>query len=343
MTPTDKTRVLIGLPVLDNIEMTRACLASLLRTTDTDRLDLAVEVLIVDNGSADDIAGLAEEFAAESRFPVHYLRNETNQGVAIAWNQMLRFDPTSGRAEAADGRFSYDYYVISNNDVIYGPDWLQPLVETLESDPRIGWAAALENGSPVLTELMESHAKTRRHHVDPNRPYTAETIGQSVEAIYAEWGGHDEFCRLIKDSGLPLFIENGQSAVCFIIRPAMVAQIGYFDEDYSPVGINEDLEYFLRMAKILAPPGLTDEVYPPEKRWRYGFCGRSVLHHNWCMTRQGRNFDGRAWDKQKEKNWREKFGKSRKYHSKLLPPLAGRVAAETSTRKGSLLKRLRRD
>lgn len=332
--------VLIGLPVLDNGEMTRACLGSLERLTDTDRLNLDVEVLIIDNGSQEDIAGLTAAFKAQSRFPVHYHRNQTNQGVAIAWNQILRFNPASGRPDQPAGQFAYDCYIISNNDVIYGPDWLQPLLEAMESGPRIGWTAALENGSPVLVDLLESHDHTRRHHVDPNRPYTAQTIESSVEAIYAPWGGHEEFCRRVKEGGLPLFIEHGRSAVCFAMRPALVEQVGYFDEDYSPIGINEDLEYFLRMAQLVRPPELDESAYPPGDRWRYGFCSQSVIHHNWCMTRQGTNIDGRSWDNQKKKYWREKFGRSRKEMSDLLPSVAETIGAPKSGR--GLLARFKR-
>jgi len=44
-------KILIGIPVLDNVEMTRTCLEYLFRNTKTDTLRLRVSVLIVDNGS----------------------------------------------------------------------------------------------------------------------------------------------------------------------------------------------------------------------------------------------------------------------------------------------------
>ena len=104
-----------------------------------------------------------------------------------------------------------------------------------------------------------------------------------------------------------------------MVKPAMIKQIGYFDEDFWPIGVSEDLEYFLRMEKIIQPPGLSDDVYQPEKKWIAGFCGKSVVHHNWCSTHQGKDFDGRGWDKAREKNWKKKFRKSKKYFTKLLP------------------------
>ena len=311
-------KILIGIPVLDNIEITRACLHHLYKYTDTNRLNLNVSLLILDNGSRDDIAGLLRQEFGDPRFPTYYLRNPINLGVAIAWNQILRFSPENVPGPS----FYYDYYVISNNDALFGPDWLQPLVEAMLSDNRIGWVSVMENGSPVLDELIEAHSLSKKHRVDPGTPYTTEVIHESVEQIYKKWGGHKSFCQLIKKKKLPGLIpfrKAGRSAVCFMVRPAMINQVGFFDEDYAPIGISEDLEYFLRMERLLTPSWLTEAKYPEDEKWKSGFCGRSIVHHNWCSTHQGPNFDGRKWDKAREKNWKAKFGKSKKYFTKLLP------------------------
>ena len=53
----------------------------------------------------------------------------------------------------------------------------------------------------------------------------------------------------------------------------MIDQIGFFDQDFSPIGIAEDLEYFLRMERILMPSWLTDEMYPEDSKWK---CVRGV-------------------------------------------------------------------
>lgn len=304
--------------MLDNIEITRACLQHLFRNTETGRLNLDVHVLIVDNGSERDAKALfASEFPSPP-LPVHYLRNHQNKGVAIAWNQILNFSPEPNHGKD----FYYDYYVISNNDALFGPDWLQPLVEAMESDKAIGWVSAMENGSPVMNELIEAHALSKEHRVDPKKPYTTDVINRGLDMIYAKWGGHDSFCRFIKDKNVPLFIpfrKEGRSAVCFMVRPAMIEQIGFFDEDYAPIGISEDLEYFLRIEQILMPSWLTNERYPRGSKWKCGFCSKSIVHHNWCSTHQGPKFDGRKWDKMREKNWKAKFGKSKKYFTELLP------------------------
>jgi len=311
-------KVLIGIPVLDNIEITKACLQHLFRNTKTDRLNLEVSVFIVDNGSELNIENvLRKEFSTEI-FPLYFRRNPHNLGVAPAWNQILKFAPQQNH----ENGFYYDYYVIANNDALFGVDWLQPLVEAMESDEKIGWISAMENGSPVLDELIEAHALSKKHRIDPQKPYTAQHITQGLEIIYEKWGGYDAFCHFIKNKNLPLFIPyrgEGRSAVCFMVRPAMIKQIGFFDEDYAPIGIAEDLEYFLRMEQILLPSWLTPDRYPPEAKWKCGFCGQSLVHHNWCSTHQGPKFDGKKWSKMREKNWRAKFGKSKKYYTALLP------------------------
>jgi len=320
MEPTEQKpcRVLVGIPVLNNLEITRGCLQTLFRHTDADRVNLAVDVLIVDNGSRDDIAGMLGQEFSDSRFPLRYVRNETNLGVAVAWNQILRYS----FRHMESGEFEYDFYVISNNDVFFGPDWLQPMVETMRRDRKIGWLSVLENGSPVLEELLEAHSLSKKHRIDPRQPYTTPVILGSLDRIYGKWGGHERFCRQVRERSLPDFIpfrKEGRSAVCFMLRPDMVRQIGYFDEDFPPVGIAEDLEYFLRIERVLMPQWLTQDRYPEKDKWKCGFSGKSVVHHHWCSTHQGPGFDGRKWDQEREKNWQTKFGRSKKYYTSLLP------------------------
>lgn len=77
-------KVLIGIPVLDNVEITRTCLQYLEKYTETERLGLEVSLLIIDNGSQEDIFGLLRnEFEPTSVSPF-YLRNPINLGVALS-------------------------------------------------------------------------------------------------------------------------------------------------------------------------------------------------------------------------------------------------------------------
>jgi len=307
-------KILIGIPVLNNLEMTRACLQRLLRNTSTEQPpELQVEILIIDNGSSEDIANLLRNEFTTSRFAIYYQRNPHNMGVAVAWNQILRFSP----APVPPAALSYDYYVISNNDALPGPDWLSPMIAAMDNDPSIGWISALENGSPVLPELIEAHELSKQYRIDPSSPFTTEAINKSVDAIYATWGGHNAFSQLVAQR-LPLFLpfnKEGRSAVCFMVRPDLINELGFFDEEYWPIGVSEDLEYFLRIEGVFPSNG----SIPQRTKWKAGFCGKSVVHHNWCSTHQGKDFDGRKWDKEREKNWKKKFCRPKKYFTSLLP------------------------
>jgi GT2 family glycosyltransferase len=86
-------KVLVGIPVLDNVEITRACLQHLYLNTETDRLGLSVSVLIIDNGSHNNIEDIFREEFKDPKHTTYFLRNSENIGVAAAWNQILRFAP----------------------------------------------------------------------------------------------------------------------------------------------------------------------------------------------------------------------------------------------------------
>lgn len=99
--------------------------------------------------------------------------------MAIAWNQILQFSPEN----IPSNKLHYDYYVIENNDAFLWPDWLQPLIEAMESDKQIGWVSTQENGSSVLNELIEAHALSKSYRIDPSKPFSTAAIEKSI-AIY---------------------------------------------------------------------------------------------------------------------------------------------------------------
>jgi hypothetical protein len=102
-----------------NYDVTRDCLCSLRK------LDYSnFEVVLVDNGSADDSA---EKLASE--FPeVRLIKNEKNLGFPggnnVAIRDALQRNP--------------DYLLLLNNDTLVAPDFLSKLVKVAESDDRIG-------------------------------------------------------------------------------------------------------------------------------------------------------------------------------------------------------------
>jgi GT2 family glycosyltransferase/glycosyltransferase involved in cell wall biosynthesis/tetratricopeptide (TPR) repeat protein len=106
--------VSIVIPVYNNLDLTRACWTSIRKNT-----GIPHQVVIVDNGSTEDVAYDADQNNLQ------VIRNESNMGFAYACNQGITH--TYG-----------DLIVILNNDTIVTPGWLERLMWHLEDDPKIG-------------------------------------------------------------------------------------------------------------------------------------------------------------------------------------------------------------
>ena len=114
----DAPNVSIVIPVFNQLELTRQCLAALKKNT---RL-AGCEIIVVDNGSADATPGFlkSEEAAGQLRL----VRNAKNLGFAKACNQ---------GASIARGH----YVLFLNNDTEVQPGWLEPLLSVAENDPSV--------------------------------------------------------------------------------------------------------------------------------------------------------------------------------------------------------------
>ncbi len=79
--------------------------------------------VIIDNGSAD---GSGERIQEE--FPLStFLRNSHNEGFSEGCNRGIEFAITNG----------FDHILLLNNDTIVTPNFLEPLLDRIESDPTI--------------------------------------------------------------------------------------------------------------------------------------------------------------------------------------------------------------
>ena len=109
----------------DGGDMTLDCLDSILASDwPADRLD----VVMVDNGSLDDVVG---QVAADGRYArVRVLEPLANLGFAGGCNL--------GIGQAGD----HEYVALVNNDATVAPGWLRAMVPVAESDDRIGAVAA---------------------------------------------------------------------------------------------------------------------------------------------------------------------------------------------------------
>ncbi|RKY28038.1 MAG: glycosyltransferase family 2 protein [Planctomycetota bacterium] len=114
-----KPRVALIVLTMNNLSDTAVALESLSALTYPN-----CEIILVDNGSTDDSIPVLRE-----RFPhVTIIENGRNLGFAAGNNAGLEFARTGGA----------DYMMLLNNDIEVEPDFLDILVEAVESDPRIG-------------------------------------------------------------------------------------------------------------------------------------------------------------------------------------------------------------
>lgn len=108
--------VSVVIPVFNKFDLTRDCLESLKRYAP----DLAMEVVVVDNGSTDATVAELEPLGRnlfQERF--HRIRHETNRNFGPACN-----------AGALEARGEFVFFL--NNDTLLTPGWFAPLVHGLD-------------------------------------------------------------------------------------------------------------------------------------------------------------------------------------------------------------------
>jgi GT2 family glycosyltransferase len=106
------------IPVFNQLKFTQGCLDSLLR--DTDRC--SYEIIVIDNGSTDGTKEYLVEKARDldrTRDQLKPIFNETNLGVAPAWNQGLK---------ACTGNM----IGILNNDIIVSKGWFRSMMWAMD-------------------------------------------------------------------------------------------------------------------------------------------------------------------------------------------------------------------
>ena len=178
-------------------EMLRKSLESLERQQ---RVEL--EIIVVDNGSSDDSAGMvARDFPG-----VRLIRNSENRGFCAANNQGI---------QAARGEF----VALLNNDAEAEPGWVAALKEVFANRPRVGMAA-----SKILI------------HEDPRR------IDKAGHLIYPDGQNRGRGSGVMDNGQFdrmePVLWPDGCAAM---YRREMIEEIGGFDEDFFAYGDDAEL------------------------------------------------------------------------------------------------------
>jgi GT2 family glycosyltransferase len=183
-------------------ELLRACLRSLQQQT------VSFETIVVDNGSADGSADMAE-----TEFGARVIRNRENRGFCAANNQ--------GIAESGG-----DFIALLNNDAEAEPAWLAELHRACASAPDVGMAA-----SKVLVWEDPRRIDKVGHLIFPD--------GQNKGRGTGEWdkGQYDREEEVLWPDGCAA-----------MYRKAMLDRIGGFDEDFFAYADDAELGLRARIA-----------------------------------------------------------------------------------------------
>ncbi len=184
-------------------ELLGACLDSLKRQG-----GVAFEVIVVDNGSAD---GSAE--MAETEFGVQVIRNRGNRGFCAANNQGIA---------ASKG----DFVALINNDAEAAEGWLAALHRACSGAPDVGMAA-----SKVLVWEDPGRIDKAGHLIFPDGQNRGRGSGTA---------DHGQFDRQEE-----VLWPDGCAAM---YRKAMLDEIGGFDEDFFAYGDDAELGLRARIA-----------------------------------------------------------------------------------------------
>ena len=192
-----KGRCLIVLINYKSAGYTVACLKSLEKVSYKN-----FSVYLIDNDSGEEDIKELERYLETSPLKVELVVNHQNVGFAKAANMGMRHAIKEG----------FDYVLLLNNDTLVEPDFLEKLIETAESDERVG----IVSGKVLFR--------------DGRRIFS---LGGSISVLRNV--GHLHFYRRavheashIKDEFYCTFV----SGCLMLIKVELLRDIGLFDEDF---------------------------------------------------------------------------------------------------------------
>jgi GT2 family glycosyltransferase len=158
------------------------------------------EVIVADNASTDS----SIEFLQDNFPEVRIITNRTNGGFARGYNDAL-------------AEVKADYFVLLNSDIEVTPNWIQPVIELMESDKDI--AAA----QPKLRSFHEKgkfeYAGAAGGFIDEyGYPFCRGRIFQHLETDHGQY-----------DDAIEIFWATG---ACMFVRSDIYKKFGGFDADF---------------------------------------------------------------------------------------------------------------
>jgi GT2 family glycosyltransferase len=189
-------------------ELLKDCLSSLFKVTDYPNY----KVIVVDNGSTDG----SVEYVKKNFPQVDVLPLDKNYGFAEGNNKGIKY---------ALKKYKPKYILLLNNDTkIIQKDWLKKLVETAESDKKIGI---------VGPKLIYPDGRIQHIWTIVN-PYRL----QFFITNYKRGEKDSKKFSILKEV-------DALSAACVLIKKEVIEKIGLLDESFTPFWL-EDTDFFIR-------------------------------------------------------------------------------------------------
>jgi GT2 family glycosyltransferase len=188
------------------------------------------EVIVADNGSADGSLALLEQDFPE----VRVIPLGQNLGFCQGYNQAL------AQVEA-------DYYVLLNSDVEVTPGWLEPMLQLLEENPRIG---------ACQPKIRSFHQRQHLEYAGAGGGYLDRwgypfCRGRLFDTVEEDRGQYDDVC--------PVFWATG---ACLLVRARLYRDLGGLDQDF--FAHMEEIDFCWRLQNA------GYQVY---------YCGQSHVYH----------------------------------------------------------------
>lgn len=189
-------RVSLVMAVFNQLPLTRRCLESLTTTT------VPFDLVVVDDGSTD---GTPEFFQSRAHpFAITYHRNPENVGLIKTLNHGWRL---------ARGEF---VCFLHNDTEMREPQWLERLLQVLESDPSVGLAG------------LYGARRVRRD---------GRYVGRTIRHSLAE-------APTLREPMAEVAVVDG---VCLFLRRELLERLGGFDEGYGFFhGYDKDISLAVR-------------------------------------------------------------------------------------------------
>jgi GT2 family glycosyltransferase len=175
-----------------------------------------LQIIVADNASTDDSVAFLQ-----SNYPqVKVVQLSENFGYAGGYNEALKW-------------VQADYYILLNNDVEVSPNWIEPVISWMESDPKI--AAAQPKLLQYNNRNYFEYAGAAGGYIDHLGYIFCR--GRLFENMEIDKGQYDD--------NVPVFWASG---ACLFVRAKAFHEVGGFDEHFFAHMEEVDLCWRLQLA-----------------------------------------------------------------------------------------------